>query len=312
MPNSNNVFDHSSDQLFISFKELEAVLHELPSNIFFKDVEGRYIFASHYWRHIEHDDDPNWTIRGKTDMDIRIDKDNAALAMAEDRRIIETGKGTKYVITFDKDEILEYLQIIKEPVHDDEGNIIGIVGLINNVTEQEILRRKLKQASIVDSMTSLYNHAETMRRVAQELENASTEKGEKAAPRFALILVDIDDFKDVNDSFGHQAGDRIIHGLAKVLKTVEKASDFEFFAGRLGGDEFMVGVPDTSAGEARVLAESIRADFESMDFSPLPSQTISVGVAIASPEDDSITIFSKVDEALYLAKQNGKNNVGML
>lgn len=121
--------------------DLERVLKALPSCIYLKDTEGKYLFATHYWEHIgKHD--PGWSIRGKTDLEIRENKENARLAMEQDRKILETGEGATYTIQEYDDHELQYLELIKNPVFDDEGNIVGIVGLINNVTEQELMRKK--------------------------------------------------------------------------------------------------------------------------------------------------------------------------
>lgn len=125
-----------------TFYEIEAMLKKLPCNIFLKDAEGKYIFSTQYWHHIDKDEDPNWTIRGKTDMEIRKDKENARLANETDMRIIETGKGMHYVIEEQKDGKPEYLELTKEPVFDEDGKVKGIVAIIIDVTERELLKRK--------------------------------------------------------------------------------------------------------------------------------------------------------------------------
>lgn len=125
-----------------TFYEIESMLEKLPCNIFLKDAEGKYIFSTQYWRHLDKKDDPNWTIRGKTDMEVRKDKDNARKAYESDMQIISTGKGTRYVIEENVDDIKEYLELCKEPVFDDEGNVNGIIALINDVTELETLKRQ--------------------------------------------------------------------------------------------------------------------------------------------------------------------------
>ena len=126
-----------------TFYEIEDMLKMLPCNIFLKDAEAKYIFSTKYWRHLNKGEDPNWTIRGKTDMEVRRDKDNARKAYEADMRIISTGKGARYVIEENEDGIKEYLEICKEPVFDDDGKVKGIVALINDVTELETLKRQI-------------------------------------------------------------------------------------------------------------------------------------------------------------------------
>ncbi|MBR5051278.1 MAG: hypothetical protein IKX75_08125, partial [Desulfovibrio sp.] len=103
-----------------TFAEITTILQELPSNIFLKDSEGKYVFATHYWRHLKHDG-PNWTIRGKTDLEIRKDRGNALKAMETDRQILSTGKGVTYVIEENYEGQQEFLELIKRPTHDKDG-----------------------------------------------------------------------------------------------------------------------------------------------------------------------------------------------
>ena len=140
---------HAKDSL--SLAEVERMLRELPSCIFLKDREGRYVFSTQTWNHLDTGGDPDWTIRGKTDLDIRKDKENAKKAMEADRRIIETGEGTEYVIEEYQDGVRDYLQLIKRPVYDDEGSVSGIIALINNVTDYQLLKLELEERLKTDS-----------------------------------------------------------------------------------------------------------------------------------------------------------------
>lgn len=126
-----------------TFYEIEGMLKKLPCNIFLKDAEGKYVFATQYWHHLDKRDDPNWTIRGKTDPEIRRDKENAQKAFESDRDILWTGKGARYVIEENEDGVQEFLELTKEPIFDEEGNVDGIIALVTDVTERELLRRKL-------------------------------------------------------------------------------------------------------------------------------------------------------------------------
>lgn len=99
--------------------------------------------------------------RGKTDLDIRKDKKNAMKAMEADRRIIETGQGTEYIIEENQDGIQDYLQLIKRPVYDENGKVSGIIALINNITDYQLLKLELEKqaktdASMVTAMASDY------------------------------------------------------------------------------------------------------------------------------------------------------------
>lgn len=93
----------------MTFYGIEKILKQLPSNIFLKDNEARYIFATKYWHHLKKTDDPNWSIRRKIDPEIRKDKQNAIEAHKKDLEIIETGKGMTYTIEINEDGVQEFL-----------------------------------------------------------------------------------------------------------------------------------------------------------------------------------------------------------
>ena len=124
-----------------TFAEIENMLKQLPSNIYLKDKEGKYIFATHYWHHLYSSDGSDWTIRGKTDLEIRTDKGNARLAMEADRIIIEYGEGTSYIIEEKSENGTEFLELIKRPVFDGNGNVNSIIDLINDVTDYQLLKK---------------------------------------------------------------------------------------------------------------------------------------------------------------------------
>lgn len=287
-----------------SFYEIERMLKELPSNIYLKDADGRYIFATHYWHHLDHSDDPDWTIRGKTDVDIRKDRENAIMAMEKDMEVIRTGKGDTYVIEINVDNIQEYFEVFKEPVKDQNGNITGIIGLLNNVTEHEKLKRQLKNAAIIDGLTGLYNRKEIQHRIDDAVE--SYQKNGRA---FSVIMLDIDNFKQVNDCYGHQQGDVVIVTLADILKNNQPSFKGKFSAGRWGGEEFMLLLHDTEITAAAYIAELIRQCFANTTFPDMRSQTISLGVTQVTPDDTSDSLCIRVDGGLYQAKKTGKNRV---
>lgn len=285
-----------------TYEEMKNILQPLPSNIYLKDSQCRYIFATHYWHHIEHGDDASWNIRGKTDVEIRKDKENAVAAMEKDREIISSGKGTSYVIEINADGVQEFMEVFKEPVRNADGCVCGIVGLINNITEQELLKRQLKCACVTDGFTGLFNRNEIQRQIAEAL------AGVRENP-FSLIMLDIDDFKRVNDTYGHQAGDTVIQGLARILSKDSPEGLNRFSSGRWGGEEFMMLLYDAEVSDAAAVAELLRQHFADTVFPDVHPQTISAGVTQADSSDTIDSLLSRVDAALYQAKKTGKNKV---
>lgn len=169
----------------------------------------------------------------------------------------------------------------------------------------EIANENLKAAAITDGLTGLFNRAETQRRIEQCLSNIDKEK-------FSIIMMDIDHFKQVNDTYGHQEGDSVIVSLANILYNEQIRSSSKYSAGRWGGEEFMLLLPDADITAASCIAELIRQCFENTAFPSVRSQTISLGVTQATDEDTLNSLCTRVDSALYRAKKTGRNRVVVL
>lgn len=286
----------------LSLTEVEAMLKELPACIFMKDTECRYVFSTQYWNHLNTGGDPNWTIRGKTDLDIRKDKENARKAMEADRKILETGQGTEYVIEEDNDGVLDYLQLIKRPVFDENGHIKGIIALINNITDYQLLKLELEKRAKTDALSGLLNKASTQELVSMMLSNHREEEG-----FCALLMIDVDLFKTVNDTYGHAEGDRVLASIGRVITNNCRSMDI---AGRIGGDEFMVlmrniDAPENAMQLAERLEDQVIHTFVGDKLEGLV--TLSIGIAL-SPDHgkDFETLFKAADAALYYVKKHGR------
>ena len=226
-----------------SFDDFSDMLKVLPSLVYLKDREGRYAFCSQRWHHLNYE---GKSIRGLTDFDIRKDKNNAAIARQSDLEVIESGKGKSYIIKEVDETGTEYLQIIKEPLKDLNDEVYGIIAIINNVTEEELLRQELRKKSITDPLTGLYNRV-----YFEELTN--WESTDLEFP-ITIISADCDGLKEINDKFGHLAGDQYICYARDALK---KALPKRAILFRMGGDEFVAIVPNTSKAQAKELVDKI-------------------------------------------------------
>lgn len=272
----------------ISF--VERMLAELPSCIYLKDRECRYVFSTHYWTHLNAEGE-DWTIRGKTDLDIRKDKDNARLAMEQDRKIIETGIGSTYTIKEHTESGAEYLEIIKRPVRDENGDVIGIIGLINDVTEKEELRMRWERSAHTDSLTGLSNrcHFDDVK-----------DSFEPWQYPIAVVMADGDNLKLVNDSMGHAAGDTYLRSAAVVLRS-SMTSDAMLF--RVGGDEFIILMPNTTEKEAEACIESARQLAAQMKLGDMPL-SMSYGLSmLASKCDLTERAVEAADRRMYREKR---------
>ena len=123
---------------------------------------------------------------------------------------------------------------------------------------------------------------------------------------FCFIILDIDDFKSLNDRYGHLVGDEMLVLLANSIK--ERIRETDIFA-RWGGEEFVLLLPNTNLDEAYILAEDLRQGIQSLKHSEVESMTASFGITMFKNSDDQKRLFKRADSALYLAKENGRNTI---
>lgn len=276
----------------VTYYGIEKILKELPSNIFLKDNECRYVFATKYWHHLKKPDDPDWSIRGKIDPEIRKDRENAIEAHKKDLEIIKTGKGMTYTIEINEDGIQEFLQIIKQPLINDEGSVTGIIGLINNVTEYELLKKKLREQAITDKLTGLYNRT--------YLDEFIKTHKDECYP-IAIISADCDGLKEINDTYGHNAGDEYIKATVNLFKTVLPPERILF---RMGGDEFLILLPSTSEETALLIVKLLK-EKEKLYYIKNRQLSISFGVSVMTSRMENFDIcITESDRNMYFAKKN--------
>ena len=287
-----------------TFAEIEDMLRQLPSNIYLKDSQGRYVFATHYWHHLNDAEERKWTIRGKTDIDIRKDKENARLAYEADQRIIKTGVGTNYIIEEKSDGKTEYLELIKRPVFDNNGNVSGIIGLINDVTEHQLLKMELEEKSKLDRLTGLYNKATCEDMIRAALLTAGDNE------TLAIMIIDADKFKNINDSYGHTVGDKVLEQIGHVIRDIFKGMDI---CGRFGGDEFIVLMKNVKSREnVETLGEELRSCLKERIKKEVYAKDVSLSIGVALFPDHGKTfldILGAADEALYYVKNHGRDGL---
>ncbi|KUM53387.1 GGDEF domain-containing protein [Rheinheimera sp. EpRS3] len=175
----------------------------------------------------------------------------------------------------------------------------------NQRLEAEVKKRtaQLEKMATTDELTELLNRREIMRLLELEIARA-----DRQGTALSIMMLDLDHFKAINDSYGHQAGDRALKNAAENFKQQLRKTDF---IGRIGGEEFLVLLPDTGISSACVLANRIRQALEQQttDNSAIPSCTASIGVTQYIAPDDLHSLIQRADETLYQAKSNGRNCV---
>jgi diguanylate cyclase (GGDEF)-like protein len=185
------------------------------------------------------------------------------------------------------------------------GNISSLRHELSNSRKK--IRKSLdiiQDMAIHDDLTGFYNRHHLMEMIASE-NNRSVRTGSV----FSLAMLDIDHFKNINDTYGHQAGDNVLITFCAIVRSVLRKTDF---CGRYGGEEFLVVLTETDLQSAKIFAERIRARVEESLFAELGKHsrvTVSIGLAQHRKNEDIEKTIFRADEAMYKAKKNGRNRV---
>jgi diguanylate cyclase (GGDEF)-like protein/PAS domain S-box-containing protein len=189
------------------------------------------------------------------------------------------------------------------------GDEISFTGIIRDITARKKDERLLRRLSVTDSLTGLLNHGEFYRQLGKEFERSRRYGGP-----VAVLMLDIDHFKAVNDKYGHQAGDTVLKTLAELMTDLIRPADK---VARYGGEEFGLVLPETDESGALAMAERIRTAVAGrsveLEDGHLINVTVSIGAAVfADPSDTEQDVVGRADQALYAAKQAGRNRVATL
>ena len=175
-------------------------------------------------------------------------------------------------------------------------------------SERTRMMQKLQKLAITDGLTKLYNSRSFYSQLELEVDRYNRYKHP-----LSLLLLDIDNFKEFNDNFGHLEGDKVLVRFSQIIKSCLRTNDSAY---RYGGEEFTVILPETNGEEAKTVAQRIRASLESEKFRPIPNKkakiTISIGVTQYFPKEELSAFIRRADKAMYLSKKNGRNRVSVL
>ncbi len=163
------------------------------------------------------------------------------------------------------------------------------------------LQRKLRRQTIIDPLTDAYN-----RRHMDAVLGEAIARAARGTPAPSLLMIDIDHFKRINDQYGHAAGDELLRQVTALVRREGRSTDKLF---RCGGEEFVLYLPETDAAGARIVADGIRSTIAKVPLLPGVSVTVSIGVSMLQAGDSLDDWLRFGDEALYRAKESGRNQV---
>lgn len=276
--------------------------------VYFKDKDSRFI-----WNSLQHAKQCNVSdpeqMKGKTDADF-FPLDFALRARSDELEIMRTGEPKTNISEemIRDDGTTLYLLASKYPFFDENHNIIGTWGISRDVTRERLMSKELKKTNQnlerlarVDELSGLYNRRyffESIEELHKQDEDIT----------YAIILVDIDNLKVVNDNYGHPCGDLVIDMVASSMrKVVNNGKCF-----RMGGDEFIILLPEATREAASEVAENL---LKTISDSPvkmgdsLRNVTVSLGIGVRSKGVDVQEVLALADRKLYKSKNNGKNQI---
>ncbi len=287
---------------------LDTLLNAIPVPVFYKDMDGRYLgFNKAYETFFGATIDQ---LIGKSVFDLS-PPELAKIYHAKDAELYESRGIQQYESRVtDADGSFHDVIFNKAVFHDSQGVVSGLIGAILDITERKLaeaevqkLQEQLREQTLHDPLTGLYNRRYLEESMAREITRA-----ERYGQPVGIVMCDLDHFKLVNDTYGHLVGDEVLKVFAELLKTHSRESDIVC---RFGGEEFLLLLPDMPPDIAYQRAEELRAALAAQQIGKSAIRvTASFGVA-AFPMDGKTqdALISAVDAAMYQAKETGRNRV---
>jgi diguanylate cyclase (GGDEF)-like protein/PAS domain S-box-containing protein len=281
---------------------VENLLTTLPNPVWWKDVDGTFRGYNPAFRDMHCLPGEEWLGRRLREV---LPADAAARGEAGDEVALSGGKPAYEISMAARDGAVSHMLVNKSAWFDEASQPAGIIGTAVDITIQKQAEAELRRLATTDSLTGAFNRRFYME-TAAEIFALSRRHGRQ----FSVMMLDIDHFKRVNDTYGHPAGDEVIRVMARTCMQFVRAEDT---VGRLGGEEFAIVLPETPREGATALAERMReaiaalrveADGHAIAF------TASIGVAELAADDTAAdAVLARADQALYEAKRSGRNRV---
>jgi diguanylate cyclase (GGDEF)-like protein/PAS domain S-box-containing protein len=284
---------------------LDAFLRHIPDSVFFKDLNSRFVRISHAMAEHCSLRDPSDALN-KTDADI-FTAEHAKQALADEQEIIRTGQ--PMVNKEEKESWPDghetWVVTTKVPLKDRTGKIVGTMGISHDNTERKEAEVRTRYLALHDPLTDLPNRILLEDRLSQAIALASRDR-----QHIAILILDLDRFKNVNDSLGHYMGDRVLNAASKRLKNSLRESDT---VARVAGDQFAVVLQQvSSAQDIQGVAQKIQSNLSEPFLIDGNEVRVSVSIGVSQFPKDSAkpeTLLRFADAAMYEAKKRGSGQL---
>ncbi len=276
---------------------LDSIINAADDLIFYKDKELRYVGGNLSFSKLV--GCSREELIGRTDFDL-FDDEHAVFFRRMDQKILAEGKiNANYEWVEYPDGTKAYYHTQKIPFRYPDGTV-GILGISRNLTDLHLAQEKITSMIYIDELTGLLN-----RKSFNIKAHEAIEADHRKAIRSTLIMYDIDDFKAINDQYGHQEGDKVLREMSELVKNIIREDDHAF---RLGGEEFAI-LTTQDIDAADKLASRVLSAIREHRMIEGRQVTVSMGVTAIRYDDTFDTLYKRVDDLLYEAKRSGKNTI---
>ena len=275
---------------------LQIVINTTDDLIFFKDCKFKYLGCNKSYEKFIGKKESE--IIGKDDFEL-FDEKSAILFREKDLAVVKAKRiliDEEWVV-FENKNIL--LQTKKIPLQYKKDKSQGILGICRDITELHEIHEKLKEQAYYDELTKIFNRKAYNERIKEKFDLY-----QRYNSVFCIAMYDIDNFKNINDTYGHDIGDKVLKDMTDEIKLHIRKTDLLF---RVGGEEFVILFSKTLIEEAFEVVEKVRIIVSNMNIVNNEKITISIGVSQVKEDDTPDSIYERIDKLMYISKHNGKN-----
>ena len=277
-------------------KLLHTVINTTDDLIFYKNCKLQYIGCNKSFENVSGKKESE--IIGKDDFEL-FEKDIAQIFREQDLAILNNDRlstSDEWLKINDKKLLFQTKKI---PFKYKEKNKKGILGISRDITILHEIQEKLKEQAYYDDLTKIFNRKAYNERIQEKFDMFN-----RYQIYFCIATYDIDDFKHINDTYGHDMGDKVLIEITNEIRNSIRKTDLLF---RIGGEEFMIIFSKTLMQEAYEVVEKTRVDISNMSIIENEKITISIGITEVKKDDTPDLIYERADKLMYKSKKNGKN-----
>ena len=277
-------------------KLLHTVINTTDDLIFYKNCKLQYIGCNKSFENVSGKKESE--IIGKDDFEL-FEKNIAQIFREQDLAILNNDRLSTSDEWLKIDDKKLLFQTKKIPFKYKEKNKKGILGISRDITTLHKIQEKLKEQAYYDDLTKIFNRKAYNERIQEKFDMFN-----RYQIYFCIATYDIDDFKHINDTYGHDMGDKVLIEITNEIRNSIRKTDLLF---RIGGEEFMIIFSKTLMQEAYEVVEKTRVDISNMSIIENEKITISIGITEVKKDDTPNLIYERADKLMYKSKKNGKN-----